>query len=281
VTFDANALLIECGTKKDSAINLCECALAMAALSHVGISIERYIHHVEKLTRDVKARYAALLEGGAEDNAATHLASLKHILSDQEGYEGDEDTYDDLQNADLMRVIDRRKGLPIALGILYIQVGRNAGFQIEGLNFPGHFLCRVEQGSQRVIFDPFMRCEVLEAPELRQLIKRIKGLNAELLAEYYQAASNREILIRLQNNIKLRLIEAADYSAALEAVEMMRLIDPGEYRLLFDAGVLYAKTGQNGPARKVLEAYLDRVTDYYERRDAEDILNQIKLTTRD
>lgn len=272
---DADALLIETGRKKDSAINLCECAFAMAAPAHVGISFERYSHHIQKLTRDVKARFSALIEGGAEDDAATRLAALKHILSDQEGYEGDEETYDDLQNADLMRVIDRRKGLPIALAILYIQVGRNAGFQIDGLNFPGHFLCRVEHEGQRLIFDPFLRCEILGAPELRQLIKRIKGLNAELSAEYYRATSNREILIRLQNNVKLRLIEASDYAAALQSVEMMRKIDPNEYRLLFDAGVLYAKTGQNAAAKEVLNAYLERATDYYERRDAEDILRQI------
>ena len=55
----------------------------------------------------------------------------------------------------------------------------------------------------------------------------------------------------------------------------MRKIDPNEYRLLFDAGVLYAKTGQNAAAKEVLNAYLERATDYYERRDAEDILRQI------
>lgn len=276
MSFEPAALLTQTGTQKDSAIDLCECALAMAASSHTGISIDRYLNHIEKLSKDVGERFKSLIDGGADDDAHTRLAALKHILSDREGYEGDAETYDDLQNADLMRVIDRRKGMPIALALLYIQVGRNNGFVVEGLNFPGHFLARIEHAGQRLIFDPFLRCELMEAPELRQLIKRIKGANAELSADYYELASNREMLIRLQNNIKLRLIEAADYKGALQSVEMMRQIDPDEYRLLFDAGVLYAKTKENQKAKTALEAYLTRATDPYERRDAEDILNQLK-----
>lgn len=274
--FDPAAFLIETGERDDADIDLGLTALAMAAMTHAGISIDRYESHLEKLARESKARHEELLKEGAADDAGTELAALKHILADREGYEGDLENYDDLQNADLMRVIDRRKGMPIAIAILYIDTGRKIGFEIEGLNFPGHFLCRIGHGSHRLIFDPFSRCEVLDAPGLRQLIKRIKGANAELNAGYYEPATNREILIRLQNNIKLRLIEAGDYKDALHAVEMMRLIDPHEYRLLFDAGVLYAKTGRKAEAIEVLEKYLTIATDYYDRRDAEDILKQLK-----
>ncbi len=274
--FDPAAFLIETGEREDSAIDLGLTALAMAAMTHPGISIDRYQFHLDKLCKDVKARHDELLAEGADDDAGAQLAALKHILSDRENYEGDIDNYDDLQNADLMRVIDRRKGMPIAIAILYIDVGRKIGFDIDGLNFPGHFLCRIGHGNHRLIFDPFSRCEVLDAPGLRQLIKRIKGMNAELSASYYEPATNREILIRLQNNIKLRLIEAGEYKDALNAVEMMRLIDPNEYRLLFDAGVLYAKTGRRAEAIEVLEKYLTIATDYYDRKDAEDILRQLK-----
>lgn len=278
MTFDPEVLLKQTGRRDDSSIDLAHGALALAAMAHQGISVDRYIHHIEKLSKDVRERLQALLDGGAKDDASTRLAALKHVLADGQGYEGDVETYDDLQNADLIRVIERRKGMPIALAILYIQVGRNNGFQIDGINFPGHFLCRIEYKGQRLIFDPFLRCNVMEAPELRQLIKRIKGMNAELSADYYEEANNREILIRLQNNIKTRLIEAADYKAALQSVEWMRLIAPDEYRLLFDAGVLYAKTGAKEKAIEVLEQYILVVPSPHDRRDAEDILYQLKDT---
>lgn len=274
--FDPAAILVEAGEADDAKIDLTLCALALAAPEHEGISVERYSHHIAKLSADVRARFNSLIEGGADDSAQTRLAALKHILADREGYHGDIDNYDDLQNADLMRVIDRRKGMPIALCILYIQVGRNSGFDVQGVNFPGHFLCRIEHAGVRLIFDPFERCELMEAPQLRQLIKRVRGPHAELSADYYETASNRDILIRLQNNVKLRLIEASDYKKALHSVEMMRLVDPQEHRLLLDAGVLYAKTNQKQKAIEVLEAYLTKATNPEDRYDAQLILDQLR-----
>lgn len=278
MSFDSRAILMESGEKEDGDINIFNVAMAFAAPAHEGISIDKYYNHVTKTAREVDERYAELIEAGAKDDARTQLAALKHILSDREGYEGDIENYDDLQNADLIRVIDRRKGMPIALCILYIHVGRLNGWAVDGLNFPGHFLCRIEKSGERLIFDPFAACEILEAPELRKLIKQIRGTNAELSADYYKPCTNRETLIRLQNNVKLRLIEAEDYEEALKAVEMMRLIDPHEYRLLLDAGVLYAKTGQRRVAVGVLEEYIAKAPNPNDRRDAELIIRQIRDT---
>lgn len=276
MAYDPIAILKESGGAKDSGINLVELALALAAPEHDGISIDRYRQHVAKIARDVGERHTELMEAGAQDNVQTQLAALKHILSDQEGYAGDEETYNDLQNADLMRVIDRRKGMPIALCILYIQAGRMNGWMMEGLNFPGHFLCRIEKGGERVIFDPFHACKVMEASDLRSLIKNVRGPNAELSVSYYEPCSNRETIIRLQNNIKLRLIEGEDYAGALESVERMRMLAPDEYRLLLDAGVLYAKTGKKTAAADVLEKYIEVAPDPLDRRDAELILRELE-----
>lgn len=278
MSFDSRAILFESGKKDDADINLFNVAIALAAAGHVGISTDRYFNHMNKAARDAGARYIELLNAGAADDARTRLAALKHILADQEGYGGDTEQYDDLQNADMIRVIDRRKGMPIALSVLYITAGRMNGWAVDGLNFPGHFLCRIAFGGERVIFDPFAGCEILEAPELRQLIKKIRGTNAELSADYYKPCTNRETLIRLQNNVKLRLIEAEEYQGALESVEMMRLIDPGEYRLLLDAGVLFAKTGQRKQAVTVLGDYIRRAPDPRDRREAEAIIRQISDT---
>jgi regulator of sirC expression with transglutaminase-like and TPR domain len=278
MSFDSRAILRESGEKDDGEINVFNVAMAFAASAHEGISIDKYYNHVNKAAQNAGERYIELLNAGAKDDARTRLAALKHVLADREGYEGDSETYDDLQNADLIRVIDRRKGMPIALSILYIYVGRLNGWNVDGLNFPGHFLCRIEYGGERLIFDPFQGCEILEAPELRQLIKKIRGANAELSADYYKPCTNRETLIRLQNNIKLRLIDAEEYDAALESVEMMRMVDPEEYRLLFDAGVLYAKTGQRKAAVEVLDRYIALAPDPRDRREAEAIIRHIRDT---
>ncbi len=274
--FDPAAVLKDSGGKKDSDIDLFAVALAFSASAHQGMHLDRYLHHAAKLVADVGARHKELLAAGAVDDAGTRLAALKHIIADRETYRGDEESYDDLQNADLIGVIDRRKGMPIALSVLYIHAGRANGWDVEGLNFPGHFLCRIEHQGVRLIFDAFSSCAIMGAADLRTLLKKIRGTNAELTPEFYQPCTNRDTLIRLQNNIKLRLIEAEDYALALKSVDMMRMIAPEEYRLLFDAGVLYAKTGQAAKAADVLEKYIVLAPTARDRQDAEAILRQMR-----
>lgn len=276
--FDPDSTLRLLGTQKDSQIDLFTAGIALAAAEHPGISLEKYFSHFKKIVADTGERHAALIAEGAQDTAQTQLAALKHIIADQEGYIGDEENYDDLQNADLIRVVDRRTGMPIALAILYIQAGRALGWTVDGLNMPGHFVCRLESGGQRLIFDAFDRAKILNAPDLRALLKKTQGDFAELSADYYEAASNRDILIRLQNNIKLRLIENEEYEKAAGVVEAMRMIDPDEFRLLLDAGVLYARVGRPKAAVRCLEDYIDQARNPKDRQEAALLLQQLKDT---
>lgn len=267
--------LTEFGQHSDDDIPLSETALILSSMAHPGLDLDRYRHHIRKLTDEVKQRHHDLIQAGAGDTAQTRIASLKHVISDQFGYTGNKDNYNDLQNADLVRVIDQRRGLPISLSILALETARAQGWHIEGLNFPGHFLLRIEHDGVRLIFDPFSQFGIMEAHDLRSLIKQVAGENAELSANYYNTATNRDILIRLQNNIKLRQIEAEDYQAALETVESMRLFAPHEVRLLLDAGVLYAKTGQKTKAIEVLEVYVEDAPSPADRYDAQLLLQNL------
>jgi regulator of sirC expression with transglutaminase-like and TPR domain len=276
VIFEPKTILSKNGKKEDADINLLHVCLAFAAYEHPGISIDRYLNHIDKLVVDVGDRYISLLNAGAKDDAGTQLAALKHILCDREGYAGDTQTYNDLQNADLMRVIDRRKGMPIALSILYIHVGRANGWELDGLNFPGHFLCRLQKDSARLIFDPFQSCMLMEAHDLRALIKKMQGDRAELSADYYKPCNNRDMAFRLQNNIKSRLIEGEEYEHALLLVDRMRLLDEGEYRLYLDAGVLYMKTGRLKDAKAILEKYIQSTPNAVDRIDAQALLNELR-----
>jgi len=232
------------------------------------------------LADDVQSKYIDLMKDGGVETVGVQLNALRDVIGEQHGYVGDNQTYDDLQNANLIRVIERSKGIPITLAILYICVGRAQGWDICGLNIPGHFVCRIEHGGQRIIFDVFDNCRVLEASDLRMLVKRVMGDRAELSTDYFEATSNRDILIRLQNNIKHRQIEIEDYAGALMCVQRMMKIAPDEYRLLLDAGVLFAKVEQTKAAIEALEAYIDAVpkAQVYngEARDAELLLNELR-----
>ncbi len=264
------------GTHPDHEINLAKCALAIAAIDSPNISLGRFEHHIQTLIDEVALEYTALLDAGADDDAATQLAALKRIICDRHEYEGDETSYDDLQNVNLMRVIERRKGMPVTLSLLYIHVGLEQGWKVEALSFPAHVVCRIEKDGERILFDPFNGCKVLQAPDLRHLLKTLVGPQAELSSDYYDPATKRELLIRMQNNAKLRQVEGEDYLGALKTVEVMRLLDPDEYRLLFDAGVLYARTNQVMAAVEALESYIDLAPQQEDCHDALVLLRQIK-----
>lgn len=83
-------------TIKDDDINLVQCALAMAAIQNPVQSIERFQNHINKMIEDVASRHEELIEKGAENNAATQLAALKHIIVDKHDYRGDSEHYDDI-----------------------------------------------------------------------------------------------------------------------------------------------------------------------------------------
>src|SRR5712691_2831124 len=181
-----------------------EAALALASYDRPRVGLARYRQHLQTIARDVGRHTSA---GG---DLAARAQALNEIILLKYGYSGDALTYDDLQNANLIRVVDRRKGLPVALGILFIHAARAQGWDTAGLAFPGHFLVRLSDGPERVILDPFHEGQICGAAELRGLLKAATGRDSELLPEHYMAVSDRDVLLRLQNNLKARLLQAQD-----------------------------------------------------------------------
>src|SRR5438105_5003412 len=197
-----------------------EAALALASFERPRVALGRYRQHLATIARDV-GRHA-----GAHGDLAARAQALNEIILLKHGYSGDELTYDDLQNANLMRVVDRRKGLPVALGILYMHAGRAQGWDTVGLAFPGHFLVRLADGPERLILDPFHGGQVCGAAELRVLLKAAAGQDSELAPEYYSPVSDRDVLLRLQNNLKARLLQAQRHERAVAVVETMLMLAP-------------------------------------------------------
>jgi len=253
---------------------LAEAALAIAALDRPRVPLDRYHAHLEQLVSDV-AELAAI-DGGPEAPLSARIAALNGVIAGKFGYEGDSLNYDDLQNANLMRVIDRRRGLPIALAILYMHAARGQGWSIEGLNFPGHFLLRLDAFGERAIIDPFDAGAERSVVELRDLLKSIEGPSAELRQSCFTTASNLDILLRLQNNIKLRLIRGHRLEHAVACVESMLVLAPDRPELWREAGMLYAHLGRRDSAISALETYLRRDAGASSRHQAAALLQELK-----
>ncbi len=207
-------------------VDLAEAALACAALDRGGLDLAPYRRHLAELIGDMRARTEAVPPVG-----------LASVLAQWHGYRGDRETYDDIANADLAHVIDRRKGLPVALSILWMHVARGCGWRCMGLNTPGHFVIRLDAQGGNWILDPFDGGTILDHQALQMLIGRGEKLSPENVA----TVDDRAVLLRLQNNIKLRLQRDGQTHRALAVVERMLIIAPRAAELWREAGAINAE----------------------------------------
>jgi len=235
--------------KDQGRLDLLETALTLSVLRHgEAIELAPFRQHVAAMANDL----ADLVRrrGAAPEQ-------LAEIIAQSYGYRGDTESYDDLQNADLVRVIERRKGLPVALSILYLHVARAQGWQAEGLAFPAHFLIRVGFDGARHVVDPFHDGAVREAADLRVLVRQILGADAELSPQYFDPVPDRDVLLRLENNVRLRLAKREDWLGAVQSLERMLAIAPDRPELLFEAGQLNARLDKRRAAISAFERFLD------------------------
>jgi len=175
-----------------------------------------------------------------------------------------------------MRVIDSRQGLPVAIGILFIVTARALGWDISGLDFPGRFLVRLEAGGARKILDPFAGGAEIKARDMRDMFKAVAGNHVELTPGDYLDMSNRGILLRLQGNIKSRLLRGKRWDDALEVIETMTLFAPGEAELWREAGLLQNRLNHVAEAVRALEEYLRRTGGGEARYNASVLLQELR-----
>ena len=230
-------------------LDLLEAALTLSALRRAEpIDLAPFRQHVASMASDLAD---LVRRRGASPE------SLAEIIARSYGYRGDTESYDDLQNADLVRVVERRKGLPVALSILYLDVARRQGWEAEGLAFPAHFLIRVGVDGARHVVDPFHNGAVRDAADLRGLLRQVLGPDAELHPQHFDPVADRDVLLRLENNVRLRLARREDWLAAAQSLDRMLAIAPDRSELLFEAGQLNARLDKRRAAIAAFERFLD------------------------
>jgi regulator of sirC expression with transglutaminase-like and TPR domain len=236
------------GQTGDGPHDIAGAALMLSALDHSGRPLEPYYRHLAEIAEHAKAE--ARLATTAEDGARV----LAGLLIGRYGYDGDRLSYDDPQNADFMAVIDRRRGLPVALGILYIHAARAAGFEAAGLNTPGHFLLCIALHGQEALIDPFNGGAAIDRERLGA--PPVMGAPSPDDPRATETVSDIDVLLRLENNLKLRAIQTGERTRALEIAKRMVLIAPNRPELWMDLARLNESAGALGAAQKAYEACL-------------------------
>jgi regulator of sirC expression with transglutaminase-like and TPR domain len=208
--------------------------------------------HLSDLARDAVALAGTI---GTVD-LSMRAEALAGLIAGRHAYVGDAQTYDDPVNANLIRVIERRKGLPVALGIIWLHTARAAGWGAHGVDFPAHFLVALEGKSIQAVIDVFAGGVALDARDLRALLKRVEGDSAELRPGLLRPMNARRVLLRLQNNVMTRRLQGGDMAGALTCTEDMLRIAPDHADLWRRAAVMNQRLGRVTAALRCYDRFL-------------------------
>lgn len=264
------------GEMSDADLDIAHLALMLAASDRPEISLAPYRTHLADLVEAARETTSDDLPALSCGVAAGMLAG---VMAGRFRYLGDAETYDDPRNANLAHVIDRRKGLPVTLGILYLHVGTKLGLDITGLNFPGHFVLRLRGPDEALVIDPFNGGQPLTPADLLALLRGVEGPDARLTPEACEAVGTRDILLRLENNILSRAIRGGEFARAREVVTRMIWIAPHRAGLRFELGRLEVHAGHMGAAADAFATCMDIASDIGETRIAgmaEEALRRLK-----
>jgi regulator of sirC expression with transglutaminase-like and TPR domain len=241
-------------------VELAETALLLAALDHPG-PMGGALATLERMA----AGLAADTADGQADALAAALGGFRL------------DEHDDDNSANLFWVLQQRRGTPEALGLLWLDVARRAGWNAEALAFPGCLLVRLEdQSGHRVIIDPALGGVSLTPCQLRAQLKAMAGLAAELEPSLFAPLSNRDILLRLQNEVKLRVLRSGRLAQAVAIVETTLLFAPDQAGLWREAGMMHMRLDNLPAAIAALEQFVARTGNSPARRRTQALLQEIR-----
>ena len=190
---------------------------------------------------------------GAEDDAERRLQALHEVLYREHAFRAPR--FSEAQHPDhsrLDRVVERRVGLPISLAIVELTVGWRLGLALHGVGLPGHF---VVGGPDGLLVDPAGGGRRLTRDDCQALVRRALGPGVLLNAGMLRPARRREILARVLRNLRVALLAARDWPAALGAVELLAIVEPTEADHVRDRGLLLGRVGRYTEALAELRRY--------------------------
>lgn len=237
----------------DGALPLLGTALLIARDEYPGLDPDLYDTLVQEHAAGMRREIDTI------KHWALKMQAINHHLFEELGYAGDHDQYYDPRNSYLNEVFERRRGNPISLAMVQIEVARRLGVPLDGVSFPGHFLVRLPVDDGVLVMDPFNRGRPLDVDELRQRARPHLGGDApddEALSQILHPASHRAILMRVLRNLHGVYSDSEDWERATRSADRLLKLSPNDPDALRGRGLGYLRMGHNSGARTDLARYL-------------------------
>jgi len=200
---------------------------------------------------------------GIEENGDVYstIEAINSVLYDRYGFHGNEEDYYDPRNSYMTSVLDRRKGIPITLSVLYREISSRIGLDLTCVALPGHFLLKLRHSGREMFIDAYSAGKILLASECRQLVEEIYDGQVEFKPGFLQRIGKKTVLLRLLVNLKqiyqaqgdhLKLIAVLDHRIPL-------LIDPN--REILERGLTRLSVEDYRGAADDIRFFMDHTDD--------------------
>lgn len=269
----------------DDTLSVIEAAAAIAHVDHPMLDVESVLADIDALAARLKVRIPS------DAVPLQRLRWLNRFFFTELGFAGNVNDYYDRGNSYLHTVIETRRGIPITLALIYIELASQVGLVASGVSFPGHFLVKLRMPQGEVVIDPFTG-QSLSREELDALLapyrarRRREDLDAgpddvgqgSPLSLFLRSAAPREVVARVLRNLKEIHRSGGDWSRLLGVCERLVILLPDEWDERRDRGLAHAELGAADAAASDLRAYLDHTPHAVDRRA---VLSRLEELGRD
>lgn len=238
--------------QQDDAIPLFEAALSIAQDADPDLDLTEIQVAVDTFGAKLRQRLPS------DASAVQKIRMLNHFFYNELGFAGNINDYYDPNNSYLHRVIATRRGIPISLVVIYMELANQIDLNVRGVSFPGHFLMKLSVPAGEIILDPFNGAS-LSREELEEWLDAFfkeAPPHDFPLGAYLQSANPREILVRMLHNLKTLFTERQDWQRILEVQHCLVILLPDEIDERRDRGLAYAQLDCPQAALEDLQAYL-------------------------
>lgn len=263
----------------ENGIPLTETALSIAQDAFPDLDLQAELAALDVLALRLKRRIA---EGTP---AIQRLRLLNHFFYRDLGFGANANDYYDPVNSYLNVVLKQRRGIPISLAVLYMELGQQIGLPLKGVSFPNHFLVRMTIPAGEVILDP-LSGETLSKEQLQEMLdpylerEGISDPGQVPLGLFLQAASHREIIARMLRNLKAIYLQESRWQRLLAVQNRLVILLPGSIEEVRDRGLAYANLECFRPALEDLEAYVKARPDAADIAQIRDRMPALRMMSR-
>lgn len=262
--------LLDLLTGRSDEPGLDRAALELARIEHPSLDIEPFIGILDSHAVELSERLAGR-SGGSD-----YVDAANQYLFGELGFTGNTGNYYDPRNSCLNEVLTARTGIPIALAVVYLEIGRRLARPVYGIGLPGHFVVQYRDAGFAAYIDVFHGGRLLTMAECFDLARQLTGVPLSDDPRMLAPASKRQIVTRMLHNLRGVYLHRQAYGNALQTLNLLIDADPGAAEEYKQRGIVHLQMRNPAAARNDLEAYLRLAPDAADRSEIEERLRALR-----